>query len=158
MENMYSGNVNGTPIEKLELNSNPSIEDTKKLAKSIEPGIKFEFSNNFLVKELPKIKVKKVFTVPTKSEDTAKEDANGIEAVDYETAEETKEVDSDYSTGVVLKIPAQYSGQIGHAEYGCTLLDIEVGDIIVYKSRQQYFDLFKDSKLVPYFDIIAVRK
>lgn len=155
---MYSGNVNGTPIEKLELNSNPSIEDTKKLAKSIEPGIKFEFSNNFLVKELPKIKVKKVFTVPTKSEDTAKEDANGIEAVDYETAEETKEVDSDYSTGVVLKIPAQYSGQIGHAEYGCTLLDIEVGDIIVYKSRQQYFDLFKDSKLVPYFDIIAVRK
>ena len=156
--NMYSGNnANGKPTEELELVSNPSLEETKKLAKSIEKGIGFEFTNYFLVKELPRTKVKKAFVVPTSSDDKATEDKNGIEAVDYETSEEIKEVDSDYATGVVLKVPAQYAGQL-NTDFGSTMVKIEVGDIIAYKGKAPYFDLFKDCKLVQYYDIVSVKR
>jgi hypothetical protein len=97
---------NGIPVEVVEGLTDLNLEDTKKLAKSIEKGIKYEFAKEFLVKPLPKKKIKKTFVVPVKSDAQTGKDKNGVDAVDYDTAEETKEVDSSYSEGVVLKLPA----------------------------------------------------
>lgn len=159
MGNMPSVNPqNGIPVNVVEGLDNLNLTDTKKLAQSIEKGIGYEFSKEFLVKPLPKKKVKKSFVIPTESNAQKGKDENGVEATDYETAEEIKEVDSTYEEGVVLKVPAQYVAQKNEensARYG--LLDIEVGDVIVYKYAN-YFDLFKDSKLVNQYDILAVEK
>lgn len=147
----------GIPVNVVEGLDNLNLEDTKKLAQSIEKGIKYEFAKEFLVKPLPKKKIKKSFTVPVKSEAQQGKDQNGIDAVDYDTAEETKEVDSSYSEGVVLKLPAQYIIQMNDEKYKGSMPEIEVGDIIVY-NYGKYFDLFKDSQLVSMYDIVAVKK
>lgn len=78
--------------------------------------------------------------------------------MDYETAEETKEVDSVYSEGVILKLPKQYVAQASDDLQGKYNIDIEVGDVIVYANDGRYFDLFKDSKLVNMYDIVAVKR
>lgn len=148
---------NGVPVEVVEGLTDLNLEDTKKLAKSIEKGIKYEFAKEFLVKPLPKKKIKKTFVVPVKSDAQAGKDKNGVDAVDYDTAEETKEVDSSYSEGVVLKLPAQYIMQMNDEKYKGSMPEIEVGDIIVY-NYGKYFDLFKDSRLVSMYDIVAVEK
>lgn len=147
----------GIPVNVVEGLDNLNLEDTKKLAQSIEKGIKYEFAKEFLVKPLPKKKIKKSFTVPVKSEAQQGKDQNGIDAVDYDTAEEIKEVDSVFSEGVVLKLPASYVSQKNDEKYGDNLPDIEVGDVIVYKYAN-YFDLFKDTQLVSMYDIAAVEK
>ena len=158
MGNMPSVNPqNGIPVNVVEGLDNLNLTDTKKLAKSIEKGIGYEFSKEFLVKPLPKKKVKKSFVIPTESKAQNGKDENGVEATDYETAEEIKEVDSTYEEGVVLKLPTQYVAQKNDDKYGCNLPDIEVGDVVVYRYAN-YFDLFKDSKLVNQYDIIAVEK
>lgn len=147
----------GIPVEVVEGLTDLNLEDTKKLAKSIEKGIKYEFAKEFLVKPLPKKKIKKTFVVPVKSDTQTGKDKNGVDAVDYDTAEETKEVDSSYSEGVVLKLPAQYIMQMNDEKYKGSMPEIEVGDIIVY-NYGKYFDLFKDSQLVSMYDIVAVEK
>lgn len=50
---------NGVPVEVVEGLTDLNLEDTKKLAKSIEKGIKYEFAKEFLVKPLPKKKLRK---------------------------------------------------------------------------------------------------
>ena len=83
------------------------IIDQSQLAESISEKIKMEFSDLFLVKPLAPIKVVKEFsklpnTAPTK-------DKEGVEAIDVDKVEtETKEVDSDYRKGVIIKIPFCY--------------------------------------------------
>lgn len=44
----------GIPVNVVEGLDNLNLEDTKKLAQSIEKGIKYEFAKEFLVKPLPK--------------------------------------------------------------------------------------------------------
>lgn len=149
---------NGTPVEVIDNLNGLNLEDTKKLAQSIEKGIPYEFAKEFLVKPLPKKKIKKTFVIPVESKDQKGKDLNGIDAVDYETAEETKEVDSTYSEGVVLKLPKQYIAQASDNLQGKYNINIEVGDVIVYSNEGRYFDLFKDSKLVNMYDIVAVRR
>lgn len=148
---------NGTPVEVIDNLNGLNLEDTKKLAQSIEKGIHYEFAKEFLVKPLPKKKIKKTFVIPVESKNQKGKDLNGVDAVDYETAEETKEVDSTYMESVVLKLPKQYVSQMAD-DMGKYNLKIEVGDVIISSNDGRYFDLFKDSKLIPMYDVVAVKR
>lgn len=127
----------------------------KPLAMDVSDKIKYEFFDSFLVKPLAPTKVKKEFSTPIAT-DKPKTDKNGIEATDYDKVKkEVKEVDSDYLTGIVLKVPYRYTKWMGN-EKSYDLPPIHVGDTIFYKARHfEYFDLVKDSHLVRQFDIIG---
>lgn len=148
---------NGTPVEVIDNLSGLNLEDTKKLAQSIEKGIHYEFAKEFLVKPLPKKKIKKTFVMPVESKNQKGKDSNGVDAIDYETTEETKEVDSTYMESVVLKLPKQYVSQMAD-DMGKYNLKIEVGDVIISSNDGRYFDLFKDSKLISMYDVVAVKR
>lgn len=132
------------------------IIDQSVLAKDIAEKISYEFMDHFLVKPLDPIKVTKEFTKPV-SENKPVKDENGIEAVDYDKTEtEVQEVDSDFRKGIVLKVPFSYTRM---SEAGSHNMEINVGDVIVFRERAGiYFDLLKDSRLVRYYDIMAVEK
>lgn len=132
--------------------------DQSVLAQDISSKINYDFVDTFLVKPLDVIKVKKEFTKPV-SEKPATKDENGIEAIDYDKTEtEVKEVDSDFREGVVLKVPTSYAAQIND-EKANYIAKIKVGDVVVFKDRcGTHFDLLKDSRLIRYYDIIAIEK
>ena len=98
-----------------------------KVLETVVNGIKYTMLKDVLVKPLEPVMVTKEITeqIPT-----GEVDEDGFNK--YDTQTETKEVESEYSTGVVLKIP--------------TCLTEFAKD----------FDLFKDSQLVKPYDIIAV--
>jgi len=102
---------------------------------------------------LDPIKVKKEFSKPVDVK-PAKKDKNGVEAVDFDKVEtEVKEVESDFRKAVVIKTPLslEHSDNIPYK--------ISVGDVVLVRNmRGEYFDLLKDSKLVHYYDIVAVCK
>ena len=129
--------------------------DQSVLAEDISSKIEYEFRNFFLVKPLDPIKVKKEFSKPVAKDDTAKKDENEIEAVDYDQVEtEVKEVDSDYRTGVVLKVPFDSKNRMSSKDF--PEMEINVGDTVVYKdNRGIWFDLLKDTQLIGAYDIIA---
>lgn len=134
------------------------IIDQSELANSVAEKIEYEFTDQFLVKPLDVIRVKKEFSKPV-SDKPAEKDENGVEAIDYDKIEtEVKEVDSDFRKAVVLKVPYSYLAQIQDDKAGY-ITKINVGDIVVFRDRTgTYFDLLKDSKLVRYFDIVAIVK
>ena len=127
--------------------------DQSLLASDISEKIEYDFLDLFLVKQLDPITVKKEYSKPV-SEKNPKKDKDGIEAVDYDKVEtEVKEVDSDFRKGIVLKIPMSYTNMENKP------IDIKVGDTILFKDRSaSYFDLLKDSRLVAYFNILAITK
>lgn len=129
--------------------------DQSVLAEDISSKIEYEFRNFFLVKPLDPIKVKKEFSKPVAKDDTAKKDENEIEAVDYDQVEtEVKEVDSDYRTGIVLKVPFDSKNRMSSKDF--PEMEINVGDTVVYKdNRGIWFDLLKDTQLIGAYDIIA---
>lgn len=129
--------------------------DQSVLAEDISSKIEYEFRNFFLVKPLDPIKVKKEFSKPVAKDDTAKKDENQIEAVDYDQVEtEVKEVDSDYRTGIVLKVPFDSKNRMSSKDF--PEMEINVGDTVVYKdNRGVWFDLLKDTQLIGAYDIIA---
>ena len=135
------------------------IIDQSKLANDVASKIPYEFTDSFLVKLLDPIKVKKEFQVPVSKDETPKKDKNGIEAVDFdETKTETKELDSDYRKGVVLKVPYSYTAQLSDEKISY-VPKINVGDIVLFSgAATRFFDLLKDSKLVRQYDIIAIEK
>lgn len=125
------------------------IIDQTPMAESISEKIHLEFLDHLLVKPLDPIKVTKEFNQPTGD---VTEDKNGIKATEN-VEKETKEVDSDYRRGIVLKIPTGY-GHNNNSEY-----KIKVGDVIVFPERcGRCFDLLKDSRLVRLYDVIAIEK
>lgn len=128
------------------------IIDQSKLAEDVASKIPYEFADSFLVKLLDPIKVKKEFSKPVSDKKPTK-DKNGVEAIDYDKVEtEVKEVDSNFRKGVVLKLPYNYN----EAE---NALNIKTGDIIVFKdSMAEFFDLLKDSKLVKFYNIVAIER
>lgn len=132
------------------------IIDQSELANDVASKIPYEFVDSFLVKLLDPIKVKKEFQVPVSKDDKPKKDKNGIEAVDFEeTKTETKEVESDYRKGVVLKVPYSFTTMSDKGGFP----DIKPGDIVVFRDPStRFFDLLKDSKLVRLFDIVAIEK
>lgn len=133
--------------------------DQSELAESVSNNIPYTFLDFFLVKPLEPVKVKKEITKPV-SDKEAKADENGIEAVDYDkTEKEIIEVDSDYRKGVVIKVPTSYTAMIENEDHPYTGYKISLGDVLVFREAGcRNFDLLKDSKLVKYFDIIAVEK
>ena len=133
-------------------NDNLTIDQTP-LAESVSLKIEYNFLDNFLVKQLDPIKVKKEFSKPV-SDNKPNVDKNGIKAVDYDKIEtEVKETDSDFRKGVIIKIPMSYE-RMETKPY-----DFKIGDVILFKdSRAGYFDLLKDSRLLNYYDIVAIAK
>ena len=133
-------------------NDNLTIDQTP-LAESVSSKIEYDFLDNFLVKQLEPIKVKKEFSKPV-SDNKPNVDENGIKAVDYDKIEtEVKEMDSDFRKGVIIKIPMSYE-RMETKPY-----DFKIGDVILFKdSRAGYFDLLKDSRLLNYYDIVAIAK
>ena len=133
-------------------NDNLTIDQTS-LAESVSLKIEYNFLDNFLVKQLDPIKVKKEFSKPV-SDNKPSVDENGIKAVDYDKIEtEVKETDSDFRKGVIIKIPMSYE-RMETKPY-----DFKIGDVILFKdSRAGYFDLLKDSRLLNYYDIVAIAK
>lgn len=133
------------------------IIDQTQLAEDLSSRIKYEFRQMFLVKPLEPVKVKKKISEPVVKDTRPKEDKDGIKAVDYdEVKTEIKEVDSDYTRAVVLKLPYEYTHP--YDDIKIHQMPIKVGDIIIYKSSRlgaMYFDLLKDSQLVPLYDIVA---
>lgn len=127
-----------------------SVDQTP-LAEDVSSKIKYEFFDSFLVKPLDPVKVMKEFSTPVSKEDV-KKDKNGVEAVDYdEVKTETKEVEANYRKGIVLKIP--YNIKNDERVRDC----IHIGDVIIYPDRSaRDFDLLKDSKLVRFYEIVAV--
>lgn len=133
-------------------NDNLTIDQTP-LAESVSSKIEYSFLDNFLVKQLDPIKVKKEFSKPV-SDNKPNVDKNGIKAVDYDKIEtEIKETDSDFRKGIIIKIPMSYE-RMETKPY-----DFKIGDVILFKdSRAGYFDLLKDSRLLNYYDIVAIAK
>lgn len=112
-----------------------------KVLETVVNGIEWTMLKDVLVKPLAPIKVMKEFTEQVPN---GKVDENGYN--EYDTKTEVKEVDSDWSTGIVLKIPAHIE-----AAY-------KVGDTIAYNKKfAMYFDLVKDTQLVKPYDIVAVK-
>jgi len=128
------------------------LMNQSQLAESVAEKIPYTFHDCFLVKPLDKIMVKKEVTELPNSKPV--KDADGVEAVEGTPKTEVKEVESDYQQGVVIKVPITYKETNNHS----TLMEIKVGDVILYKQiRTMPFDLLKDSRLIRYFDIVAVK-
>ena len=111
-----------------------------KLLESVIKTIKYSFEKDFLIKPLDPVMVKKTYTeqVPNGKQD---EEGNNL----YDVKETVKEVESDFEKGIVLAIPHVYDGSF------------TVGDTVVYpKKFAKEFDLFKNSKLVKPYDIVAI--
>ena len=136
---------------------NEKLIDQSQLAEDLSSKIKYDFRNYFLVKPLDPVKVKKEFTEPVAKDSTPKKDKDGVEAVDYDDVKtEIKEVDSDYTRAVVLKLPYE---QTHPYDAKTPQMEIKLGDVVIYKNRRSMdFDLLKDSQLVALYDIIAVEE
>ena len=134
-----------------------NIINQAQLAEDLSSKIKYDFRQMFLVKSLEPVKVKKQISEPVVKDNKPKKDKNGIEAVDYDDVKtEIKEVDSDYTRAVVLKLPYDYTHPYDNKRQQ---MPIKVGDIVIFRSgRSQYFDLFKDSQLVGLYDIVATEE
>ena len=128
------------------------VIDQSVLAQDVADRIKYCFMDYFLVKPLDPVKVKKEFSKPV-STGTPVEDANGIEAEDFDTVEtEVKEVDSDFRKGVVIKCPTYYD------EPGIKM-HADVGDVVIFRDAAGLrFDLVKDTRLLRLYDILGVEK
>ena len=127
------------------------IIDQSVLAESVSEKIEYDFIDYFLVKPLDVVKVTKQFTKPV-SKNPAEKDANGIQAIDYDT------VESDFRKGIVLKVPYTYTSQLSDNKER-HLPEIHVGNVVVFKDTAgTNFDLLKDSKLIRYYDIVAIVK
>jgi len=135
------------------------IIDQTQLAEDVSSKIKYEFRQMFLVKPLEPVKVKKKISEPVAKDTKPTKDKDGIEAVDYDDVKtEIKEVDSDFTRAVVLKLPYEYTHPITSTEV--YQMPIKVGDVVIYKTSRgpMYFDLLKDSQLVHFYDIIAIEQ
>ena len=130
--------------------------DQSAVATTVSEGIKYEFLDDFLVKPLDPVMVKKEFNTPvSKGEPTEKD---GIVAEDYdEVATEVKEVESDYREGVVLKVPTKYQAWMNDEKAPTT--PINIGDIVVFPAASaSYFDLVKDTARVKPYNIVAIKR
>lgn len=114
-----------------------------KVLETVVNGLKYSVLKDVLVKPLEPIMVTKEIT---ESVPTGEVDEEGYNK--YEVKTETKEVESEFGTGIVLQIPESI-----------TAPEFKVGDTVVYNKKfAKDFDLFKDSQLIKSYDVIAVCK
>ena len=135
------------------MNENEKLIDQSELAQSVAENIPYRFFDFFLVKPLDPIKVTKEFSKPV-STGTPVDDANGVEAQDFDSVEtEVKEVDSDYRKGVVITLPLYYDDPNFNG------IKLNVGDIVLFKDTVGLrFDLLKDSRLLRMYDLVGAEK
>ena len=113
------------------------------LLEEVIAGIGYSPITCFLVKPLEPIIVSKDITT---MQPTGIKDENGVEEFNTET--ETKEVESNFRVGIILKVPTGVKLDISYP----------IGSKIVYNKKFAIdFDLFKDSQLIKPFDIVAVK-
>ena len=113
------------------------------LLEEVIAGIGYNPITCFLVKPLDTIMVSKDITT---MQPTGIKDENGVEEFNTET--ETKEVESNFRVGIILKVPTGVKLDISYP----------IGSKIVYNKKFAIdFDLFKDSQLIKPFDIVAVK-
>lgn len=113
-----------------------------KVLETVVNSVKFTFEKDFLVKPLEPTMIKRKYTEQVHN---GKKDEEGNNL--YDTKEVVKEEESDFEKGIVISIPTVYDGSI------------TCGNIVVYpKKFAKEFDLFKDSKLVKTYDIVAIEK
>lgn len=118
------------------------------IAESLQDGIGYDMIRDVLIKPLAPVMLKREFEVPIVKEQTV-EDGENINEFE-ETKKEIREVESNFATGIILKMPTAQSG----LEWS-----FEIGDTVCYNKRFAVeFDLFKDSVLVKPYDIIAIKK
>lgn len=130
--------VNDTVIENV---------DNSTLATFVASKLDYEFANMILVKPLDVEKVFKTLTVP---EDSGEKDEDG-EPIMQMTIKQI-ETESLLRKGVVLAIP--YSLSLNADKLNG--MPINVGDIVVFPNKRSIdFDLFKDSALVPHYEVLA---
>lgn len=136
---------------------NKETVDQSVLAQDVANKIPYEFVDFFLVKPLDPIKVKKEFSNPV-SNNAPTKDENDVEAVDYDKVEtEIKEVDSDYRRGIVLKVPFSHEVAMSDEKVVGYAKHIKIGDIVLFREMSKItFDLLKDSRLIRYYDIVAI--
>ena len=112
-----------------------------KILETVVNKLEFEFLKDALIKPLAPIMVTKEITEQIPLDEV---DEEGFKK--YDTKTEVKEVESDWATGIVIAMPFEDD-------------KIKVGDTVVYNSKfAKDFDLFKDSKLIKVYDIIAKKK
>ena len=138
MPSVQEQSVNETVIENV---SNETI------AKAVASKMGYEFSNMILVKPMDVEKVTKTLTVP---EDSGEKDEEGQPLMQMTIKD--IETESLLRKGVILALPASYKSTEGKEG----ILNLQVGDIVVYPNKRSIdFDLFKDSALVPYYEVLA---
>lgn len=123
------------------------MNDTIEIVESLQEGIGYDMIKDVLIKPLAPVMLKREFDVPVVKEQT-KEDGEEINEFE-ETKKEIREVESNFATGIILKMPATQGG-----------LDwaFKLGDTVVYNKRMSIeFDLFKDTVLVKPYDILAIK-
>lgn len=139
------------------MNDNEKMIDQSLLAESVSEKIPYTFTDSILVKPLDKIMVKKEVTILPDTKPV--KDSEGVEAVEGEPKTEVKEVESDFSKGIILKLPINYDINLKMEEKEGRQFSphYNIGDVIVYKTiSAKPFDLLKDSKLLRSYDIVAI--
>lgn len=140
------------------MNEDQQQIDQSKLAESIAATLHIEFQDQFLIKPLDPIKVKKEFTkLPEKKPTTDKDGVSAIDVNDNDVAEkEIKEVDSDIRTGIIISVPSNYKN-LEETSVVKQFPNLKAGSKILFRDRAGMpFDLLKDSKLLRIYDILGV--
>ena len=116
-----------------------------KVLETVVNNVPYAMEKDILVKPLAPIMIEKVFTeqVPNGKQD---EDGNNL----YDVKEEKRSVESDFEKGIIIALPNDPNVHTG---------SIKLGDTVIYpKKFAKDFDLYKDSKLVKPYDIVATEK
>lgn len=136
-----------TEVESIQeaVDNTPEVSN-EMLASYVSDNIHYTMRKDVLIKPLDPIMVKKEFSTPV-VKDTVKEEGETINEYD-DVKKEIKEVESNFSRGIVLKVPASD-----------TEWDFKVGNIVIYNKRFSVdFDILKNSVLVKPYDIIAIEE
>ena len=111
-----------------------------KVLESVVNALEFKTTKDVLVKPLEPIMVEKHVAVGT-----GEKDVDGYEKM----ITEKQTVESDFEEGLILCMPCDVLN---------SLLPFSVGDKVLYtKKFAKSFDVFKDSKLIKPYDIVAIR-
>lgn len=125
--------------EVVELEQIGDNTENKSTLDTVLEGIKYDFAKHLLVKPLDKIMVSKEIT---SMKDNGETNENG--EIEYETETETKEVESLWREGIVLKTPVGME------------TTYKPGDKVVFHSKSAIeFDLFKTSVLLDVYQVIG---
>lgn len=136
-----------TEVESIQeaVDNTPEVSN-ETLASYVSDNIHYIMRKDVLIKPLDPIMVKKEFSTPV-VKDTVKEEGETINEYD-DVKKEIKEVESNFSRGIVLKVP------VSDTEW-----DFKVGNIVIYNKRFSVdFDILKNSVLVKPYDIIAIEE